>query len=281
MGDCADTQNALAGLRKWQLVRDDERDPNGRVYIHPGTGEVYHSVTRVLGATAPEHQKEALARWLERPNSPQDRDMAATRGTLAHNHAEFVLKLASKLARSTTNKRGAWRTGKDGLERGPSSVTKWALQQAIQQAPRVGWSAAGFARGLRAWIEENVTAIHAVEFSGYHPCGAAGTCDALVDVAGTLTLVDWKSSANQKISEEYGDARIENYISQLGAYSLCLTHLTGIQVDQGGIVIARRSGAAEVRMLNKWELRGAEQDFLHRCDRYFTALAAGTPFMAP
>ena len=264
-------QDLLAGLRKWTLERDDESDPGGRIY-RDNEGNVYHSVTRILSATAPEHQKQALERWLERPTASQERDLAATRGTLAHNHAEYILKLGARLARQTANKKGVWRTGSDGLERAPAPITRWALQNAIQGAPRVAWSASGYARGLRSWIEENVTAVHAVEFSVYHPCGAAGTCDFLGDVNGQLTLVDWKSSANQKINDSYGDTRIENYICQTGAYSLGLKYLTSIEVDAGAVVIARRSGAPEVRMLNKWEMRGAEQQFLERCVRYYEEL---------
>ena len=57
----AGTQDALAGLRKWRLERDDESDPGGRVY-RDQAGTVYHSVTRILSATAPPHQQAALQR---------------------------------------------------------------------------------------------------------------------------------------------------------------------------------------------------------------------------
>ena len=109
-------QDALAGLRRWSLERDDESDPGGRIY-RDNQGNVFHSVTRILGKTAPEEQRAALARWLERPNSEADRALAAERGTLTHSHAEYLLKTANKLARQTANKRGAWKTGSDGLER--------------------------------------------------------------------------------------------------------------------------------------------------------------------
>ena len=68
-------QDALAGLRKWQLERDDESDPGGRIY-RDSAGTIYHSVTRILSATAPEEQQEALRKWLERPNSEADRSLA-------------------------------------------------------------------------------------------------------------------------------------------------------------------------------------------------------------
>jgi hypothetical protein len=99
----AGTQDALAGLRKWSLERDDISDPGGRVY-RDKAGTVYHSVTRILSATAPAAQQAALQRWLERPDSERDRAMAAERGTQAHNHAEFLLKTARKLASTQPTK---------------------------------------------------------------------------------------------------------------------------------------------------------------------------------
>ena len=97
----SDLNDKLASLQQRLLERDDESDPNGRIYRDKVSGEIYHSVTRILGATAPEEQQKALAKWLERPDSTQTRDMAAARGTAAHNSAEYVLKTAQRLARAT------------------------------------------------------------------------------------------------------------------------------------------------------------------------------------
>lgn len=254
----ADTQNALAGLRRWTLVRDDS-GPH-RVY-RDERGKTYASVTHILKETSPQRQKDALDRWLERPTAPAERDIACQRGTLAHDHAEYVLKTAAKLARNSANKRGIWRTGDDGLERAPKAITSWAIEKAIQGAPRVSWSASGYARGLRSWIGENVTAIHAIEFSIHDPRGWAGTADALLDVGGTLCIADWKTSVNAR-SEEM----LANYICQAGAYSLGLQTLTGLKPKSGAIVVARRSGAPQVRLLNELELRGAECQWLERMD---------------
>lgn len=253
-----DTQNALAGLRRWTLTRDDSGPY--RVY-RDESGNVYASVTHILKETSPQWQKDALERWIQKPGSATERDVACQRGTLTHNHAEYVLKTAAKLARTSANKRGAWRSGTDGLERAPKGITTWALQKAIQGAPRVPWSASGYARGLRGWIGENVTAIHAVEFSIHDPRGWAGTADALIDVNGQLCVADWKTSANAR-SEEM----LANYICQTGAYSLGLQHLTGIKPKTGAIVVARRSGAPQVRLLSELELRGAECQWLERMD---------------
>jgi len=271
-----DNQDRLAALRHRCLERNDEIDPGGRVYIHKETGDYYFSVTRILSATASEAQKKALEKWLERPNSIQDRDMAAARGTAAHNQLEYITKTASRLVRSTATKRGVFKIGSDGLYRAPAPITLWALQKAIQGAPRCPWSASGFARGLRGYLLDRIVALHSTEFSIHHVAGFAGTCDLLADVKepGTdtpkLTIVDYKTtgkSIHSKIAGQY-----DNYKAQLGAYSLGLRARTGIQAEAGALVIARRSGAPQEIWLNKDELLQEEKNFLERVETFLAAI---------
>ena len=265
------TTDVLAPLKQRSLERDDESDPNGRIYRDKVTGEIYHSVTRILSATMAEENKKALEKWLERPDSIQTRDMAAARGTAAHSSAEYVLKTAQRLARSTANKRNVWRVGEDGLYRAPEKITKWALEKAIQGAPKVPWSASGFARGLRGWILDHVTAIHSVEFSAFHPAGFAGACDALLDLDGKGPfIVDWKTTG--KSIHASIESQLSNYRDQTGAYSLMLRHRTGIQAVGGAVVVARRSGAPTVTHLDTDELRDASERFLGRCADYYADL---------
>jgi len=258
----SEAQQRLNNLQKNRLERDDSGP--FRVYRND-TGDIYHSVTHILKNTAPAHQKEALERWLARPGSYEERDMAAKRGTLAHNHAEYILKLAHRLARQTAEKRGTLKVREDGLERPPSPINRWALEKAIQSAPRPGWSAAGYARGLRTWIEDNCTAVHSIEFNIHHTLGFSGTCDALIDVKGKGPyIVDWKTSVRER-SEDL----LTNYIDQLGAYSLGLKSLTNIQAAGAFVVVARRTGAPQVRELTQLELFGAEARFTQRIDTYW------------
>jgi len=257
-------QDALAALGRSRLRRDDETDPNGRIYWDED-GHKYFSVTRLLSETAPVESKEALRKWLERPGSATTRDIAATRGTLTHNAAEYVLKTAAKLSRKAANRRGVWRLSDDGLERCPTQLFQWGLSKALDGAPNVPWSAAGYARGLKAWIADHVTAVHGIEFSIYHQAGFAGTCDALIDVDGKLTICDWKTSERAR-----SESMLRNYIHQCGAYSLGLESLTGIRPEAGAIVVARRSGPPQVRMLTRDELDDAESDFLERVNNYFS-----------
>ena len=91
-----DKQNALASLRKWNLIQDNSGPY--RVY-RDDKNNIYHSVTHILKETAPQLTKDALENWLKRTDSTVERDIACERGKLAHSHAEFILKLggANKL----------------------------------------------------------------------------------------------------------------------------------------------------------------------------------------
>ena len=133
------------------------------------------------------------------------------------------------------------------------------------------WSASGFARGLRGWILDHVTAIHSVEFSAFHPAGFAGACDALVDIKGHgLTILDWKTSG--KSIHKSNESQLHNYRHQTGAYSLMLEYRTGIQAVGGAVVVARRSGSPPVERLDLDALKAAEDAFLARTADYFTNL---------
>ena len=48
-----DTQNALAGLRKWQLERDDSNTIYPHRVYRDNEGKIYSSVTHILNQTAP------------------------------------------------------------------------------------------------------------------------------------------------------------------------------------------------------------------------------------
>ena len=115
-----DTQDALASLRQWQL----EQDNSGRFRVYRDQhGQIYHSVTHILKNTAPQSQKDALERWSQRAGSALERDLACNRGTVAHEHCEYVLKTAAKLARQSANKKGSWKIWDDGLARPPKAIT--------------------------------------------------------------------------------------------------------------------------------------------------------------
>jgi len=63
-----------------------------------------------------------------------------------------------------------------------------------------------------------------------------------------------------------------SYIDQCGAYSLGLTHLTGLKPTGAAIVLARRCGTPNIHYMTRAELDEAEQSFLERCHLYFENL---------
>ena len=242
------------------LRRDDESDPGGRLYWDEA-GKPYKSVTRILSETS--QTKELLKAWAERlgeERAAQERTTAAERGTRTHNAAEYVLRTSKRIAEATALKKGSLYLNQAGLAVAPAALTRWAIKQTLPSAPKVGLSASGYRRSLLGWIEEHITAIAAVEFSIYHPQGFAGTADFLgyVDGKGPV-VVDWKTSFNRR-----SELLLVDYTDQLGAYSLGLRHLTGLQAAGAYIVIARRAGPPDVRELSALELRGAEARFLDR-----------------
>jgi hypothetical protein len=270
----SNTQDTLASLRKWRLERDDTGP--FRVY-RDANGNIYHSVTHILKETS---DTTGLDNWIKRlgpEEATTQRNVAATRGNMAHSQAEYLLKTAQQLARSTANKRNAISWDDQGLARIPPKITQWALQKVRPNVPRVGWSASGYARSLSDWIAENVTEIFASEFSVHHPAGFAGTCDALIGMKNNaLVLADWKTSVGRKTTpDEDGLERLppgHSYIDQCGAYSLGLKHLTGLQPTGAAIVLARRCGAPNVHSMSARDLADAEESFMARVERYFAEL---------
>jgi len=270
----SNTQDTLASLRKWRL----EQDNSGPFRVYRDiNGNIYHSVTHILKETS---DKTGLERWEARLGPVEascQRNVAATRGNMAHGQAEYLLKTAMQLARSTANKRNSIRWDEQGLARIPTPITQWALKRVRPNVPPVGFSAKGYARSLSDWIADNVTEIFASEFSIHHPAGFAGTCDALIGLKNNeLVLADWKTSVGRKTKTDENDAERlppgHSYIDQCGAYSLGLKHLTGLKPTGAAVVLARRCGKPNVHYMSLSELEEAEQSFLERCHRYFERL---------
>jgi hypothetical protein len=277
-----DRTNALAALRRSQLVRDDSGE--SRVY-RDSAGTIYYSVTSILSATKDASGLESWARRQDFIYGPgaaiQDRDTAAHRGTEAHSQAEYLLKTTNKVARAAANKRNAIHIDPHGLPHIPTPVFRWAMGRTLPNIPPISFSAKGYGRSLTGWIAANVTQCHACEFSIYHPAGFAGTADALISVSGeTLEshgetpdlrgapwIADFKTSANRR-----NEAMLHDYRLQLGAYSLGLQHLTGVSPAGGLIIVARRAGPPDVTLLRKDDLVRAEDGYLERCRQFYEAI---------
>ena len=275
----SNTQDTLAGLRKWRL----EQDNSGPFRVYRDiNGNIYHSVTHILKETS---DKTGLERWEARlgpTEATQQRNVAATRGNMAHSQAEYLLKTSMQLARSTANKRNSIRWDEQGLARIPAPITQWALKRVRPNVPRVGWSASGYARSLSDWIVANATEIFASEFSIHHPAGFAGTADALLTLKGKqgLYVCDWKTSVKRKTDAASRLPSGHSYIDQCGAYSLGLKYLTGLQAAGAVIVLARRCGTPDIHYMGADELERAENAYLERVERYFASIPDPTQVSA-
>ena len=64
-------------------------------------------------------------------------------------------------------------------------------------------------------------------------------------------------------------------------FSLMLNYRTGIQAQGAAVVVARRSGAPTVEMLDLDELKKAEDRYLERCARYFAEYPLADILKAP
>ena len=264
-------QDALASLRSSELERDDSGD--FRIYKDK-EGKSYYSVTTILSNTEPEAKRRALEKWKSKPGSAEDLEIACNRGTITHEHCEYVLKVASKININICNAKNNWRVYDDGLARGPKAITKKCIQTAKNRQNKVHWTARKYASVLADWIEENVSAIHASEFSIHHPLGFAGQSDALIDYKknGNLCILDFKTSGSDKPKP---DAWLDGYRLQLSSYAWALEQQTGIKPAMGLIVIARENGYQAVE-LNTLELAGGRILFEERLNQFKDMLSTGS-----
>ena len=256
-------QDLLASLRSSSLERDDSNEL--RTYKDT-EGNIYYSVTTILSNTVPEAKRRSLENWKSRPGSADELELACNRGTISHEHCEYVLKVASKITRNICNARNCWKFYEDGLARSPKAITTKCIKTAKERASKVHWTARKYATNLADWIEDNVAAIHASEFSIHNDIGYAGQSDALIDYkkSGNLCILDFKTSGSLKPKP---DAWLDDYRLQLSAYAWGLERMTGIKVGSAMIVIARENGLQEVPM-NTLELAGGRLLFEERLNQF-------------
>ena len=256
-------QALLASLRSSSLERDDSNEM--RKYIDT-EGKEYYSVTTILSNTLPEAKRRSLEKWKSRPGGAEDLELACSRGTISHEHCEKILKVALKINANFCNARNCWKFYEDGLARGPEALTKKAIQTAKGRPNKVHWTARKYASNLAHWLEENVAAIHASEFSIHHPLGFAGQSDALIDYkrSGNLCILDFKTSGSKKPKpEEWCD----DYRLQLSSYAWGLEHQTGVKPAMGMIVIAGENWTQEISM-SLLELAGGRLLFEERLNQF-------------
>lgn len=129
----------------------------------------------------------------------------------------------------------------------------------------------GYLKSALPWVQENVVEPLAMELPIWHPAGFSGTFDLLAFCAHwcEVTIVDWKTSKRKR-----GPDLIDNYLDQLGAYSLGLQHTYGVKPERGALVIGRPTGTwPDVEIIDLAELERREQKFLYRLEQYHHQLS--------
>ena len=79
-----------------------------------------------------------------------------------------------------------------------------------------------------------------------------------------VTLVDWKTSKRHRTAD-----LVDNYLDQLGAYSLALSHTYSVTPNKAMLVIGRPSATKpDIWEVNEEELDQLEVQFIERLQRY-------------
>lgn len=177
----------------------------GRVYTTPN-GNLYPSVTTVLSTG----DNKALEEWKERVGLEEANrvsSMAARRGTALHTVCEKYL-----------------------LNEMPSTKIASLMPTTKELFFKI-----------RPFLDISVGRVLALEQAMYSDkLGIAGRVDCIAEWNGKLSIVDFKSSTNQKEKEN-----ISNYFMQCTAYSIMFRELTKIPIDQIVVLIGTENGPGQ------------------------------------
>ena len=170
---------------------DADTTANGRFYTTP-EGNVYPSITTVLGALSKEH----IGAWKERVGeieAKQISEHAANRGTELHAVLESYLKNEELV-----------------FPEDPRSKVRIMFNR------------------MRRVLATSVDNIVAQEVPLYSDeLGIAGRCDVIGEWIKKLSIIDFKGSTKAKRTEW-----IQGYFMQATGYALMFEERTGIRIDQ-------------------------------------------------
>lgn len=180
-------------------------DSNGsRLYkTHDGS---FPSITAILSATS---DKTALNEWIKRVGKDEAK------------------KIGRQAARRGTKNHGLWESY---LKNEPIDEIKIpSIKESFNQ--------------LKTLFDENITTVRALEKPLYSKTlKIAGTVDCVADYQGIPSIIDFKTSMNQKKKEW-----IHNYFIQAAAYSIMVEEMYGLQCPQIVIMMEVQStGIPEV-----------------------------------
>jgi genome maintenance exonuclease 1 len=218
-----------------QLNREDTN--NGRFYLTPNKVRA-PSVTTILGETKSEESKQALEKWKERVGHGEAKNItkeASDRGTLMHGFLE------------------KWTMGAE-IKVGSNLIHKqaWGMAKTI----------------IDEYLEPNLNEAWANEASLYYEELYAGTTDLVSIYGNKLSIVDYKQTNKPK-----KDAWIEDYLDQLGAYSLCHDWMYNTNIEQGVILMCSKDFEPQTWVIDKQKLEFHKNRFLTRVEQYYELIS--------
>ena len=128
-----------------------------------------------------------------------------------------------------------------------------------------------YLNSMMPWVEENIIEPEMIEAPIWHPAGFSGTLDFLgwLDNHPQLCVVDWKTSRTRRTQD-----LVDNYLDQLAAYRLGLSHTYSVTPQRGVLVIGRPFGTRpDVWEIDEDELDYREMKFLRRVEEYQSQLS--------
>jgi genome maintenance exonuclease 1 len=171
---------------------------NGRRYYVTQDGRKYPSVTTILGETA---EKDYLEDWTKRVGKEEsDRvtGRSARRGSAMHNICE-----------------------------------RYVLNETVSPSDEMPINLYMF-KQIKKVLDKSVDKVYCVESALVsHKLKVAGRVDLIAEYDGVLSIIDYKTSARNKM-----DSWIEDYFVQTAMYSYMFWEMTGILTKKIVVVIA-------------------------------------------
>ena len=201
------------------------------------------SVTSIIEMTKTDKEKEYLAAWKSRVGEAESSAIsreAVKRGSEMHSNIEQFL------------------LGKDNLnlfeDEKEKSKSRMMSDLIIEE-------------GLRDKLEE----IHGVECVLYYPGpkGFAGSSD-LIGCLFRYSVIDFKQK-NSIMKESYDS--LQNYYTQLGAYSLAHNTIYDSKITQGVILLATTDLVFQIFRIKDEKLIEYQNKFLERVDQYYDLIS--------
>jgi genome maintenance exonuclease 1 len=201
-------------LKKSEKLNFDltaQNSSSGRLYKTP-SGEKYPSVTTILSS----YGKKELFEWRERVGAEEANRIAAKasrRGTALHTVCEKYLL---------------------------NELTGMKIASMIPSTKELFFK-------MKSLLDENITTVYCLEQALYSDrMRIAGRVDCIAEWNGKISVVDFKSSTNQKKKEKIG-----NYFMQCTAYALMYEEIVGVPIEQIVVLIGTENGPGQVFVESK------------------------------